>query len=335
MINVAVIIANWNGKKYLRGCLESLRNQTYKNFQVIFVDNGSDDGSVDFVRENYPEVMVKEIDRNIGFAGGYNLGFRLAMKNEKIQWLVALNNDTKLDEKYLEEMVACAKHHSEAGSIQPKVLNFFEKDKIDCAGIYITRDGTAHNRGYSEIDKGQFEEEKEIFGVNATAALFSRKALEKTKLAPGNFFDRDFFAYYEDVDLAWRMRLASFKAIYCPKARVFHVHSGTAGKASLFKAYYLHRNYFFTVFKNYPFGIMVRTLGWRFLSYGRLVFNIFSGQKRETEFAGGQGKMKVALVILKAWGSVFANILSISKKRHFIQKGKRINAAEFRKWVNS
>jgi len=333
MIDTAVVIANWNGKKYLKDCFDSLQQQTYKNFRIIFVDNGSEDGSADFVRENYPETEIKEISHNVGFAAGYNLGFRQAMKDEKIRWIMALNNDTKLHENFIEEMVGCGEKHSDAGSIQSKVLNFYEKNRIDCVGIVLARDGTAHNRGYGKIDEGQYENEEEVFGANATAVLYTREGLERTKLPNGNFFDRDYFAYYEDVDLAWRMRLAGFKSYFCPKAKVFHIHSATAGKSSLFKAYYLHRNYFLTIFKNYPCCLLMKTLFWRFWSYLQLVANVFRKKKRETEFVKGYSKFQVASVILRAWGSVIANLPNILKKRNFIQGNRNAKIREIRGWM--
>ncbi|MDP1845256.1 MAG: glycosyltransferase family 2 protein [Candidatus Moranbacteria bacterium] len=333
MIETAVIIANWNGKKYLKGCLDSLRAQSYKNFRIIFIDNGSEDDSVDFVRTNYPDVILKEIGKNTGFAAGYNLGFRLALKDENIKWLVALNNDTKVDEDYFQEMVNCAKRHPDAGSIQPKILNFYDPEKIDCAGITIAKEGTAHNRGFGEKDKGQFEEEKEIFGANATAALYDREALEKTKQPVENFFDRDFFAYYEDVDLAWRMKLLGYRSYYCPSAKVFHMHSGTSGKFSSFKAFYLHRNYFFAVLKNYPLRLLLKTLFFRFFEYMRLVYNAISGKKREREYIGGEGKVQVAKIILRAWRDVLKNFPKLLKKRRIIQKNRKASNADIKKWL--
>jgi GT2 family glycosyltransferase len=333
MIETSVIIANWNGKKYLKDCLDSLRTQSYKDFKIILIDNGSEDGSVDFLRKNYPEVILKEINRNIGFAAGYNLGFRLALKDENIKWIIALNNDTKLDENYLQEIVNCARRHPDAGSIQPRILNFFDPTKIDCAGITIAKDGTAHNRGFGEKDEGQFEEEKEIFGANAAAALYERSALEKTKQPIENFFDRDFFAFYEDVDLAWRMRLLGYKSYFCPSAKVFHLHSGTAGKFSSFKAFHLHRNYFFAVIKNYPLCLLFTTLFFRFFEYLRLVYNAISGKKKEQGFLGGEGKAKIVKVIIKAWWNVIISFPKLIRKRRIIQKDRKISCKDIKKWL--
>lgn len=334
MIDTAVVIANWNGKKYLKDCFASLAGQSYRYFKIIFVDNGSEDGSADFVRENYPETKIVQFKKNTGFSFGYNAGIKKAFEDGALSYVIVLNNDTKLHANFIENMINCAKKHPEAGSIQSKVLNFYDQKKIDCAGILLAGDGTAHNRGYRESSE-KFAREEEIFGANGTASCFTREALEKTKFRKGEYFDNDHFAFYEDVDLAWRMRLAGFKSYYCPKAVVYHVHSGTAGKASLFKAYYLHRNYFLTVFKNYPSGIMMEALGRRFLSYIRLVLGVFQKEgKAASEYAEGYGACRVALTILKAWASVIYNLPSLAVKRRAIQKNKTVNNREIRTWLN-
>jgi len=160
MIEVAVIIANWNGKKYLKDCFDSLLAQTYQNFKIIFVDNGSTDGSADFVRENYPETEIIRLEKNTGFAKGYNIGMKKAFEDKNVEDVIVLNNDTKLHEKFIENMINCSQACSDAGSVQSKVLNFFESDKIDCAGILLSIDGVATNRGYGEKDEKKYDEEK-------------------------------------------------------------------------------------------------------------------------------------------------------------------------------
>lgn len=333
MYNTAVVIANWNGKKYLKDCFDSLAHQTFRDFKIVFVDNGSEDGSADFVRENYPETEIIRLEKNTGFAKGYNIGMEKALEGENIEYAVVLNNDTKLDEKYLEEILSSAKRHPKAGSIQPKILNFFEKDKIDCAGILLSFDGVATNRGYGERDCGQFEKEEEIFGANAAAALFTREALEKTQLKSGEYFDNSFFAFYEDADLAWRMRLADFKSFYCPKAVVRHVHSATANKISGLKAYYLNRNRFFTLIKNYPLGRLALIL---FIltpiRYIFLLFRVIMKKGRKGKELSGQSKAMAAKEILRAWGNVVVNIPNLVKKRRVIWKNKKVSCREIRRW---
>jgi GT2 family glycosyltransferase len=333
MTEVAVVIANWNGKKYLKDCFDSLRAQSQKHFKVVLVDNGSEDGSADFVRENYPETEIVRLEENVGFAKGYNIGMKKSFEDENIEYVFVLNNDTKLDEKCIEELVGCAKMNPDAGSIQSKVLNFFDPGKIDCAGILLSVDGVATNRGYGEKDSGQYEKETEIFGANGTASLFSRKALEKTKLSNGEYFDNSYFAYYEDVDLAWRLRLAGFKSYYCPKAITHHVHSATAGRISGFKAFYLNRNRFFTLIKNYPlcrlvFILFVLTP----IRYIFLLFRVIMKKGRKGAEFSGQSKAMVLKEILRAWGSVLANIPSLVRKRRIAWKNKKTSCAEMRRW---
>lgn len=333
MIETAVIIANWNGKKHLKDCFESLQRQSDRDFKTVFVDNGSVDGSVDFVRENFPEEEIIRLEKNTGFAKGYNIGIEKAFEDKSIKYVVVLNNDTKLHEKFIENMIDCIRRYSDAASIQPKVLNFFDREKIDCAGILLSVDGVATNRGYSETDGKKYDEEKEIFGATGAASLFSRGALEKTKLSEGEYFDNSHFAFYEDVDLAWRLRLSGFKSYYCPKAVVFHVHSATAGKISGFKAYYLNRNRFFTLIKNYPFYRLLAIL--LILTPARYIFLLFrvimKKGRKGAEFSG-QSKAMVAKEILRAWGSVAVNIPNLLKKRQAIQKKKKVGGREIAGW---
>jgi hypothetical protein len=329
----AVVIANWNGKKYLKDCFESLWVQTYRNFKIVFVDNGSSDGSVDFVRENFPKAEIIELETNTGFAKGYNIGMERALEDKKVDYVVVLNNDTKLDEKCLDRLVGCANTHPAAASIQPKILNFFNRKKIDCAGILFSADGVAVNRGHEEADVGQYEKEEEVFGVNGTAALYLRNALEKTKLKKGKYFDDEYFAYCEDADLAWRLRLAGFKSFYCPNSIVYHIHSATAGRISGFKAYYLNRNRFFTLIKNYPFcRLAVILLFLTPIRYIFLLFRVIMKKGRKGAEFSGQNKGAVAKEILRAWGSVIVNIPILLKKRRAIQKNKNVSCREVAVW---
>jgi GT2 family glycosyltransferase len=338
MPDTAVVIASWNGRKCLKGCFDSLVAQTSQNFEIIFVDNGSEDGSVDFVRKNYANVFSGRLEfvrfeKNTGFAKGYNAGIERALADKDAKFILILNNDTKLDEKCVEELVNCAKKYPTAGSIQPKVLNFFELDKVDCAGILFSADGVAMNRGYGEKDGGKYSAEEEIFGANGTAALYSRTALEETQLKKGEYFDNDFFAYHEDADLAWRMRLAGFKSYFRPEARLFHIHSATANRISGFKAFFLNRNRFFTLIKNFPagrlfFAIFVLTP----VRYLLLLVYAIMKEKRGGRENEEEKKRTAAKMILKAWGSVVVSAPSLLKKRRAVQKRRKVSNKEIRRW---
>jgi len=335
MIEFAAVIANWNGKKYLKDCFDSLLIQTHKDFKIVFVDNGSIDGSADFVKENYPETEIIRMEKNTGFAKGYNVGIEKAFEDENIKYVIVLNNDTKLDEKYIEMLVNCANRHPDAASIQPKVLDFSDPEKIDCVGMLLSVDGLAMNRGYGEKDGKKYSKEEEIFGATGAASLFSRKALEKTKVSDGEYFDNSFFAFYEDFDLAWRMRLAGFKSYYCPEAAAYHIHSATAGKISGFKAYYLNRNRFFALIKNFPFFRLAAVL---FVltpvRYIFLLFRVIIRQGRKEADFSGQSKSAAAKEILRAWGSVISNFPDLARKRRVIQKRKTAGESEIRRWFD-
>jgi len=330
---VAVVIANWNGKALLEDCLNSLKQQTYKKFEIIIIDNGSTDGSVDYLVRNWPKIKLIVLEKNTGFAYANNLGIQEAFKNPNIKYVITLNNDTKADSFYIEKMVEFADNYPEAGSIQPKVINFFEKDKIDSTGILIYFDCSAINRGQKSIDVASNKTE-EIFGASASAALYNRKALEETKLSEGEFFDNDYFAYYEDVDLAWRLRLAGFKSFFIPEAKVFHVHSATGKMYSPFKAFHIHRNQYFNIIKNLPFGMMWKALFFMPIRYLLLLSSVLmkkgpSSKLNENTKGKGDG---IFLIVLKSWKEVAVNLPKMIKKRRQIQKTREVNNAEIKNW---
>lgn len=340
MIDAAVVIASWNGKKFLKDCLDSLAVQSYQNFKTFFVDNGSEDGSVDFIKENYKNHQFFDrlefirFEKNTGFARAYNAGLEKALEDDSIKFVLILNNDTQLDPGCLRELLTCAQRHPDAASVQPKVLNFFEQGKIDCTGILLSPDGVATNRGYGEKDQGQFDQESEIFGANGTASLFLRQALEKTQIRKGEFFDNDYFAYYEDVDLAWRMRLAGYKSFFCPKAKLLHIHSATAKKIAGLKAYYLNRNRYFTLIKNYPAARLWFIL--LVLSPARYIFLLYSAimkKGRKGQEISGQKKTMVGKEIMRAWVGVIQALPKLLKKRKAIRHKTTVNPGESRKWL--
>lgn len=320
MKDTAVIIVNWNGKKYLEECLESLRNQTYANFKTVLVDNGSEDGSVFFVEENFPEIEIIKLEKNTGFAYPNNLGINKAIEDKNIKYIITLNNDTKVDVKYIEEMVSCAKRHPGAGSVQPKVINFYEQNIINSAGVLIYFDASAINRGQKEKDEGQYEKAEEVFG--ASAALYAREVLEKIKLPEDNYFDNDYFAYNEDVDLAWRLRLAGFKSFYCPKAKAYHVHSATGKNYSPFKAFHIHRNHYYNIIKNLPLKFMLKALAFMPIRYLLLISSILRKKGPSAKLSANAKKKGIAVIVFRSWWQIVRNIPMLIKKRNLYKVKK-------------
>ena len=231
MLSAAIIITNWNGKDYLRVCLDSLRLQTHPNFEVIVVDNGSTDGSLEMLREEYPAVRVLALDENYGFVIASNRG----AKATDADILVMLNNDTEAEPGWLEALCRALEEHPKAGSAASKMLLFDRRDTIHSAGDMLGPDFMPRNRGVWEIDRGQYDDRIEIFGPCGGAAAYRREAWEQV-----GGFDERLFMYLEDVDLAWRMQKAGWESVFVPEARVYHHLSATGG--GVIASYYVGRN---------------------------------------------------------------------------------------------
>lgn len=258
----SVIIPTWNGQELLKDCLSSLEIQTFKGYQVILVDNHSQDKTVDFVKTNFPKVKIVCLDKNYGFAKAINAGVKLA----KTKYLVFLNNDTYLDKNWLKNLVNCADKHPEVISVNSKLLNFYNKTKIDGVGITINEVGQAKSIGWNEIDGKKYDSESYIFGATGGAALFKRDAFIKLGL-----FDEDYFMYSEEVDFAFRAQFAGFKSIYCPKAIVFHKHKASANKKPQHIEYWQFKNMTQTIIKNFPLSLVLKN--WRWLKIILVHFN--------------------------------------------------------------
>jgi len=249
-VAVSVIVLTWNGRAYLKECLDSLAGQTFRDFETILVDNGSRDGSAALVRDDYPWVRLLELPENVGFAEGNNRGLALA----RGRYIVTLNNDTRTDPRFLAELVRVAEGDARAGMVAARMRNYYQPERIDAAGLKIGSNGLGYNIGYGGLDDGRYDGEP-LFGPCGGAALYCREMLDEI-----GFFDPDFFAYYEDFDLAWRARLAGWNALAAPRALVYHVHSATGGEMSGFKVYHTHRNKWFVLVKNWPAALLRRHL---------------------------------------------------------------------------
>jgi len=241
--HISVIIVNWNGKRYLDRCLSSVLRQSYADYEVVLVDNASQDGSVDLVRERFPAVRVIANSRNVGFAAGNNLGIAATQG----EYVATLNSDTEVEPGWLAALVAGMSAGPRIGLCACKMLFFDQRERINSSGICIDRAGIAWDRDGGQLDMEAGREEGEVFGACAGAALYRR-----AMLAQIGGFDDEFFYLYEDVDLAWRARLADWRCWYCPAARVYHVHAGAGTEGTPLKSYLLARNRIWTIIKNYP-----------------------------------------------------------------------------------
>ncbi|VVB88569.1 Glycosyltransferase AglI [uncultured archaeon] len=250
---VSVIIVNHNGKVFLKNCLSSLSAQSYPAFEIIFVDNGSSDGSTDYVRTEFPSARIIESKKNLGFAKGNNLGIKAA----KGELIATLNNDTKVSSRWLEELVRIMNSNGSVGMCASKMMFLEKPGMIQSTGLCISRSGVSWDRGIYETDNGQYESVEERFGPCAGAGLFRKKMLDEIGL-----FDEDFYAYLEDTDMAFRAKLAGWKCMYVPKAVVYHYHGGTGGFETDYAIYYANRNVLWNPIKNFPLLMLISSLPW-------------------------------------------------------------------------
>jgi len=245
----SVIIVNWNGRPFLGPCLEALRRQTWGDFEVILVDNASTDGSPRWVAEHFPEVRLIVHPRNLGFAEGCNSG----MAEARGEFLLLLNNDTQAEPAFVEALLEVAGQDRRIGLVGGVLVFARRPEYVASAGIRMQWDGVALDlwagRRREELPDGP----QEIFGPSGGAALIRRSLLEE--VGP---FRPEFFAYLEDVDLAWRARLSGWRAFLAPQAVVHHVYSATGGQDSPWKSFYLARNRWLVLFLNLPAGLWLR-----------------------------------------------------------------------------
>lgn len=244
---VSVIIPNWNGLRLLRPCLDSLRRQTFRDFEVIVVDNASSDGSAQALAEEYPEVRVVALQQNLGYAGGCNAGIRAAQG----AILVMLNNDTEADPGWLQALVDGLARHPEAGSASSRLMIHSRPEILNAAGDLYRRNGLPDSRGVWQPYGPPYDQEAYVFGASGGAAAYRRELLERVGL-----FEERFFMWCEDVDLAWRAQRAGYRCIYLPDAVIYHHLSATGGGA--LASYYVGRNTLWVLARQYPAGLLRR-----------------------------------------------------------------------------
>ena len=319
---VTVVVLSWNGKDYLERCLSSILKQTYRNYEVLFVDNGSSDGSADLVRSNFPGVSILALNPNCGFAKGNNIGIEKVLKNDDVRYVLLLSIDTYVDVNFIAELVSVAESENGIGSCQPRMLSSDDPHIINAVGLTLGKKGGAIQLGYGKEDTDEFCQIREVFGANAGAALYRSDMLRQIGL-----FDEDFFAYYEDVDLALRARLAGWKCVYSPKALVYHKHSVTYGKQSPFKEYVLTRNSYYYVIKDLPADIVF----WFLLKRLRNVVGLMVRMMiRRMLFNKNEHDMNASR--LKAHIHAIRNIHKMFGKRKEIQSKKTISNEELKRW---
>lgn len=252
MHKYVVVIPNLNGVSALKGCIDSVLAQSIP-LRLIVVDNGSVDGSADFIKQNYPTVELIRHDHNKGYAGGVNPGFRRAIEMN-VDYVAPFNNDAKADPQWLEHLVTYLDTHPEVGIAACKVVSS-DGGHLDSTGDYYTNWGLPYPRGRGETDTTKYDEQTDIFAASGAASLY-----RVSMLAEIGLLDEDFFAYYEDVDISFRAQLADWKVAYVPTSVVYHELSVTGKRFRGFFTYQTVKNYPWLAIKNVPASLLPRVL---------------------------------------------------------------------------
>lgn len=248
--SITIVIPNWNGRKFLVECLASLKRQSSQDFRVTVVDNGSTDGSVDFLRTEYPEVEIISFPENRGFSAAVNAGIRKSTAD----WVFLLNNDIEVHESCVEQIHKAIKTYPDYDSFSVKMMSYHQREMIDGAGDAALRGGVGYRVGTLEEDQGQYSCDRDVFGACGGAAVYSRDFFRKVGL-----FDEEFFAYLEDLDINMRAVRAGMQCRFIASAVVYHIGSATSGsKINPLTVRLSTKNNINVIVKNYPVSLLFR-----------------------------------------------------------------------------
>ena len=259
MIKTAIVILNWNGIGYLKKFLTvAVKYSSSAGTALFIADNGSTDGSADWVEKNFPAVKLIRFNRNHGFAGGYNT----ALQQIDAKYFILLNSDIEVTPGWTEPLISFMENNPEAAACQPKILSWHNRECFEYAGAaggYIDKYGYPFCRGrifnYVEKDSGQYDSMKEIFWSSGACMIVRADAWNNC-----SGFDADFFAHMEEIDLCWRFSKAGYRVCYIPDSLIYHVGGGALSYKSPFKTYLNFRNSLFLLYKNLPDKNLYRIL---------------------------------------------------------------------------
>ncbi len=319
MPRFSILILNWNGRDLVADCLASLRLQTFRDFEVIVVDNGSTDGSAEFLAREHPEARLLAMPENIGFCGGNNAAYGVSTGN----LIVLLNNDAELDERFLAEMDVAAARDATFGMFAANVRMFDRRDVYDSTGLLVYPDGICRSRGWLEEDVGQYAEADEVLCPNGCAAVYRREMIDEVGL-----FDDAYFAYLEDLDLGLRGQLRGWRCRYVPSAVAYHKKSMTSGYHSAFKAYLVERNRIWNAVRLLPLRLLFVSPLWTIARYAMQGYAAASGRGMSSTFRRDYSRGSLARILIKSYASAFARLPEVWRQRREIQANRKLGMVE-------
>lgn len=317
---VTLLVLNYNGKKYLPLCLDSLFKTRYPRFDVIVIDNCSADDSVDFIKKNYPKVKIIQNNENLGYARAINL----AMKIVDSKYVVFLNNDIIVEADWLKQLIFYVMVRDVA-AVNPKIVFLGDKKVINAAGGCCDVYGVGWNRGNGEFDKGQYDSVEEVFYVNG-AAMLTRKDVWRD-VGP---FDERYFLYGEDLDWCWRARLKGYKLLYVPYARIYHQWRGSRGSIIEF----LERHWLASFLKNYSLKtICILFPRYLILKFLKAIWLMKNGRGFHEKFAVFQGFLWNLVNFKDTWLKHLHVQASRRVSDEFVQKCMYKGSFELSMWI--
>lgn len=317
---VSVIVVNHNRAGLLQECLASLLRQTYDPYEIVVVDNGSWDDSLEVVGSfRHERIRLMALDRNRGFAAGNNAGIREAGGD----LIALLNNDAVADEQWLAKLVRPMMTLSAVGMCASKIL-FFQTDVIDKAGHLMYPDGQNRGRGTGERDQGQYDRLEETLFPDGCAALYRKSLLEQV-----GGFDEGFFAYGDDADLGMRARWMGWRCVYVPDAVVYHHHSATLGRFSPHKVYWVERNRFWLAVKSFPWPLLAANPVFTMYRWMWNLVAAVAGRGPAGNFRRQASLGELFVTLGRAYRDGFRQLGPVLKSRRQLRRSRRISDLDF------
>lgn len=314
---------NWNRRDLLRGCLESLVRQDGPDFEVVLVDNGSTDGSVQEAYEVVAgeslhfEVIVNE--ENAGFCRANNQGIARA----RGRYVALLNNDAEAEPGWLAAMVSLIETAPDVGMVASRIVTFDEPRRIDKAGHLFWPDGQNRGRGTGQLDQGQFGSVEEVLWPDGCAALYRKAMLEEV-----GGFDEDLFAYADDAELGLRARIAGWRCLYAPDAVVRHRRAGTLGARADRRIELIERNRVLLAVKHLPLPMLTMNIPWTLLRVAGGALAAVRGRGEAGQFEGWSEKWRLARALLRGFGQGLAGAPKAWRKRQQLRSLRRLSEDE-------
>ena len=325
-MKVAVVIVNYNNEALLKKCLISLNKVAYSDLHLIVVDNGSEDLSTKRVKKDFPKVDLIELNYNSGFCRACNLGISRGLE-KSAEAVILLNNDTEVDSNFVTAMIDQIDLDNRYGMVAAKVLNYYNRDIIDSAGLMITPDGLGKNR-YNGLQANTVNLVDDVFCPTGSAALYIRTLLEDV-VQNGQYLDEDFVFYLEELDLGWRARLRGWKCRFAPQAIVYHHKRATTSNYPEKMLFYANRNIYFNIIKNYSTtSMMIKAI---ILTIVRnIILLLFTPFKKGilNDTGNKVGMLRIFLIFFKSSLSVLYHLKAMTRKRKIIQSSRIIENKE-------